>query len=278
MKTLQLSTSSGKGKVVDIEYSSISNTIMVICHDFAYKITDIDRSTAYFLAPEHYKKLAAYKSVAALVKYAQANQIQPQAETPCPVPAPAPAKSAAKGQGILFLDVETTDRTYKAEIVEIAIVDSKENIIFHSLVKPSRPIPKMATKIHGISDLDVRKAPSFADIWDSIIKATTGYKLLFYNANFDTRMITQSCKIAFDTDQRLDFSQLFPKNSVISMMLEYSRYWSMQPFGHHRFHKLVDACSEQSILLNDLPKSKAISDAIKIARLHKSLDKQGWVI
>lgn len=114
MRTLQLATSSGKGKVVDIEYSSMSNTIMVICHDFAFPITDIDRSTSYFLDPKHYKKLASYKSVSALVKYAKANQITDSASdahsgsdsasvTSCPAPAPAPAKSAAKGQGILFV-------------------------------------------------------------------------------------------------------------------------------------------------------------------------------
>ena len=112
------------------------------------------------LTDKHIDKLQSYKSVSALVKYAKANQIQLQAETPCPVPASTPAKSSEQGQGILigddtptpcpvtitnapysgndgdgaslFCDIETTGRGRDAEVVEIAIVDADENVLFET--------------------------------------------------------------------------------------------------------------------------------------------------
>lgn len=301
MQTLQLSTSTGKGKVVDIEYFSISNTIMVICHDFAYKITDIDRSTAYFLAPEHYKKLAAYKSVAALVKYAQANQIQPPAETSCPVPAPVPAKFAAKGRGILiernssapcasatanvpydgngnagtsqlplFIDTETTGISRNDEIVEIAIVDINENILFQSLVKPSKPIPKKATDIHGITNKMVASAPSFAQIWGKINKICASRHLVFYNSRFDKRMMVQSANAAYGSDAKFKFWQLFdtrtaPHETTCVMR----RYVSLT--SYYRWQTLINACNQQGIKCDDVPNHRAAGDAIKTVRLYKSL-------
>ena len=66
--------------------------------------------------------------------------------------------------GPLIVDTETTGLGDDAEIVEIAVVDSQGSIVFDSLVKPSRPIPREASDIHGITNAAVAGAPGFAQL------------------------------------------------------------------------------------------------------------------
>ena len=247
----------------------------------------------YFLSIEHQNTLSKIKNHTALVAFAKANQIQQDAVTSCPVPSPLPT-TQAKGRGIqiernrstscpavtayapysgksdgkasLFIDVETTGLTANDEIVEIAIVDINENIIYQSLVKPSKPIPKKATAIHGITNKMVAKAPSFAEIWADFTDKLGNVPIIFYNASFDTRMIAQSARISFDHSKRIQFEHLF-KNKVRCLMKDYAH--SHAPFG--RWQTLIDACYQQDISTNDVPNHRAAGDAIKTVRLYKSL-------
>src|SRR5207247_2207210 len=64
---------------------------------------------------------------------------------------------------------ETTDKDVEVcEVVEIGAVRVVGGEIvdrFHSLVRPYRPITPGATKVHGYTDGDVRKARPFAEAW-----------------------------------------------------------------------------------------------------------------
>lgn len=273
MRTLQLATSSGKGKVVDIEYSSMSNTIMVICHDYAFPITDIDRSTSYFLDPKHYKKLASYKSVSALVKYAKANQITDSASnahsgsdsasvTSCPAPAPTPAKSSDQGQGILFVEVETVGRGKDAEIIEISVVDSAETVLFHSRVSPSKPYKDVAMS-----------SPTFAEIWKPLSNVIGRADIAFYNADFTKRMILQSIAKAFDTPIPEHFYTLFPHNKVICVGERYKEFnnYRLGYFRNYGLQYINSACGQSGLFWRDVSNS-ASGNAIKSARLYKYLD------
>ncbi len=66
-------------------------------------------------------------------------------------------------------DLETTDKDVEVcEVVEIGAVRVVGGEIvdrFHSLVRPYRPITPGATKVHGYTDGDVRKARPFAEVW-----------------------------------------------------------------------------------------------------------------
>lgn len=72
--------------------------------------------------------------------------------------------------GPLIVDTETTGLGDDAEIVEIAVVDSQGSIVFDSLVKPRRPIPREASDIHGITNAAVEDAPGFAQLWAAELK------------------------------------------------------------------------------------------------------------
>ena len=92
----------------------------------------------------------------------------------------------------LFLDTETTGLDPRAEIVEIAVIDHDGGVLLDTLVKPTRPIPWDATRVHGISNEMVANAPTWGDIWPQVQSILTGRRVGIYNAEFDLRMIQQS--------------------------------------------------------------------------------------
>ena len=96
----------------------------------------------------------------------------------------------------LFLDTETTGLGADAEICEIAIIDHEGAVIVDSLVKPVAPIPPDAGRIHGITDKMVADAPTIDEIMKGIDGLVKDKLVLIrtYNADYDTRLISQSLK------------------------------------------------------------------------------------
>jgi len=92
----------------------------------------------------------------------------------------------------LFLDTETTGLDTQAEVVEIAIADSKGRPVFDSLVKPTVPITPKLTEIHGISNAMVVNAPSWPEIHAEVNDIMRGKTVIAYNSNFDARIIEQT--------------------------------------------------------------------------------------
>lgn len=197
----------------------------------------------------------------------------------CPAPA-VPAKSTAGSQGILFVDTETTGLGYLEEVVEIAIVDVNENILFESLVKPRVPITSGARAVHGITNEMVAKAPNFSDILPTIQGIVKGYDLVFYNAAFDKGKIARTA-----------FTSIYPKSKNLSanfddyfynpthcLMREYAEFWGDWDdyFNSHTWQTLVNACYQQAISIDDIPNHRASGDAIKTARLWRKRQEVGW--
>lgn len=88
----------------------------------------------------------------------------------------------------LVLDLETTGLG-EDYIVEIAITDMAGNSVMNTLVNPGIPIPDDARAIHGISDDDVKDAPSFAGIWPELCRVIDGCRLIIYNSDYDTTIL-----------------------------------------------------------------------------------------
>ena len=222
------------------------------------------------------------KNHTALVAFAKANQITDSATdahcycvpvTPCPVPAPAPAKSAAKEQGILFVEFQTSGCGKDTEIIEISVVDSSENVLFQSLIKPTKPIKEDSTKQHGINNAHVIESPSFADVWKSFSAVIGRSDIAFYNADFSKRIILQSIAKAFDTPIPKHFYTLFPYNKVICVGEQYKDFnnFRLGYFRNNGLQHINSACGQSGVLWRDLSKSSSGS-AIKSARLYKYLD------
>jgi len=120
---------------------------------------------------------------------------------------------------LVFFDLETTGiNTVTDRIVEISMVKvmpNGEKIIKTYKVNPTIPIPKETTKIHGISDEDVKDAPTFKTLAKEISKFLEGCDLAGYNMlRFDVPLLVEEflrVDINFDVSNRklVDAQRIF---------------------------------------------------------------------
>lgn len=101
-----------------------------------------------------------------------------------------------KSGNFLVLDTETTGLHSNAEICSLAVIDSAGTPLLHTLVKPVRPIPPDATRVHGITDQDVASAPGFAEIAPQLRMLLDGSNVVVYNAVYDRKMLHRSAEAA----------------------------------------------------------------------------------
>lgn len=97
---------------------------------------------------------------------------------------------------IIFFDLETTGINIAADrIVEIAYlkVDVNGNESSKTQrVNPEMPIPEHVTAIHGISNEDVKDAPTFNEIAKSVAREFEGCDLAGYNSvRFDIPLLAE---------------------------------------------------------------------------------------
>ena len=90
------------------------------------------------------------------------------------------------------LDTETTGLGKEDEIVQIGIVDRDGAVSMNQVIKPTIPIPRGASAVHGISDHDVKNAPSFMRIYIELSALLAGQVVVAYNMDFDWRILKQT--------------------------------------------------------------------------------------
>ena len=95
----------------------------------------------------------------------------------------------------IVLDTETTGFDPKTgdRLIEVGCIEIQDLLptgrTFHRLVNPERLIPPEATKVHGIKDADVAKAPKFHEIIPDFLEFIGEAPLIAHNANFDRNFI-----------------------------------------------------------------------------------------
>jgi DNA polymerase-3 subunit epsilon len=93
----------------------------------------------------------------------------------------------------MFIDTETTGLDGSAEIVDIAVVGVDGEVLLDTLVKPVRPIPSGASRIHGIYDRHVAHAASWTEIYELALPLLVDRPVVIFNADYDRRIILQCC-------------------------------------------------------------------------------------
>jgi DNA polymerase-3 subunit epsilon len=88
----------------------------------------------------------------------------------------------------VYLDLETTGLYPPTdEVLEVAIIDHRGQVLLESLVKPEHTTAwPEAEAIHGITPADVEHAPPLAVLRPQITRAVAGKQVVIYNADFDT--------------------------------------------------------------------------------------------
>ena len=99
-----------------------------------------------------------------------------------------------EGHRVLAFDLETTGiSTNNDRIVQVALIgaDADGNPVHHDiLVNPQRPIPRDASRVHGIYDLDVRGKPIFKECANELAELMEGAVIVGHNARkFDMPLL-----------------------------------------------------------------------------------------
>ncbi|MGX5845092.1 3'-5' exonuclease [Mesorhizobium sp. ArgA1] len=100
-----------------------------------------------------------------------------------------------ENETFFVMDVEGSGAT-PPEIVELAITSVNDLKIgarrWEWRVQPNGPIAAAATRIHGITQDDVAKAPSIDDIAGEIMTWTDGQRIIGHNVRVELEIISRS--------------------------------------------------------------------------------------
>jgi DNA polymerase-3 subunit epsilon len=135
---------------------------------------------------------------------------------------------------LVFFDLETTGVNIASDrIVEISWLkifpggEEKGNTF---LVNPTIPIDPGATAIHGITDEDVKDAPTFREIARNLANEFEGCDFAGYNSNkFDIPLLAEEflrAEVDFDMSKRklLDIQVIFHKMEQRTLSAAYKFY------------------------------------------------------
>ena len=125
---------------------------------------------------------------------------------------------------LVFFDLETTGvDTAKDRIVEISMVKVMPNgdeVVRTRLINPQMPIPADATAIHGITNDDVKDAPTFAQIAKSLAQFIEGCDFGGFNSNrFDLPVLVEEfmraeVDVDFKRRKYVDVQNIFHKKAA----------------------------------------------------------------
>lgn len=158
--------------------------------------------------------------------------------------------------GYLVVDTETTGIRKDSEIVEIAVLNHNGGIVFHSLLKPSKPIPKEVIAIHGITNEMVEDAPIFADIAIPLLEVISNQNLVAHNAYFDRKRIDfelSKCGFALNAQWNCTMLLSTPKYQKWNKLNEAMTMFGLESNGvAHRATYDAECCRQILIALSKL--------------------------
>jgi len=191
---------------------------------------------------------------------------------------------------LCVFDLETTGtNTAKDRIVEISIIrvepDGTEETKTWR-VNPQMPIPKEASDVHGITDEDVKDAPTFEQIAQEIFEWIHDADLAGFNSNrFDVPLLAEEllrAGIDFDlkTNNMIDVQNIFHKMEPRNLAAAYKFYCNGDLTNAHSAEADTQATLEilkaQLQRYEDLPKD--MEKLSNFSSYFNSADFQGRII
>ncbi|GGX36467.1 3'-5' exonuclease [Streptomyces chryseus] len=95
------------------------------------------------------------------------------------------AAAALVDPGVVVLDSETTGLDEDARVVELAVLNSRGEVLLDTLLDPGVPVPDDAAEIHGITSAALVGAPTFSDVLVQLTGLLDGKRCLIYNRGYD---------------------------------------------------------------------------------------------
>lgn len=147
----------------------------------------------------------------------------------------------------LILDTETTGLN-DGEICQIAIIDQTGRTVLDTLVKPMRGIPADATRIHGITNDDVRNAPSWQLVREHVIAELNNRTCIIYNAVYDRKMMHKSDEAI--AQPHYDYKQYTAFDCAMLAYSEFAGEWN-DYHGNYRWQRLSVAALNCDVQVKD---------------------------
>lgn len=152
---------------------------------------------------------------------------------------------------IVFFDLETTGTDHARDrIVELAFVKimpdgSRDKYV--KRINPGMPIPPESTKIHGISDEDVKDAPLFKQIAHHLYDWIKGCDMGGYNSSkFDIPLLAEEflrvgINVDFTERHMVDVQQIFFKMEARTLAAAVSFYCNKELSNAHSAEADIEA-------------------------------------
>lgn len=174
-------------------------------------------------------------------------------------------------RSLVFIDLETTginlafDRIVEIAIIKISPEGNKE--VKHKLLNPGIPIPKTASAIHGITDEQVKDAPTFKQVANELKQFLDHSDFSGYNSNrFDIPLLIEEflrAGIEIDMVNRkmIDVQQIFHLNEKRTLGAAYKFYCNKELTEAHSAQS--DASATWEILIAQTEKYSHIGETLE---------------
>lgn len=97
----------------------------------------------------------------------------------------------------VIVDTETTGLLdySRVEVIELAVITMEGKVVYDSRFRPRYKIPKRVTRIHGITNDDVKNELSFAEEYTNITDSIHSKIAVAYKTDFDKGAIDRTCAL-----------------------------------------------------------------------------------
>ncbi len=191
---------------------------------------------------------------------------------------------------IVFFDLETTginivtDRIVEISYLKIYPNGKEESETYR--INPTIPIPAESTAIHGITDDDIKNAPTFSELAKNLAKVLEGADLAGFNSNkFDIPLLAEEllrADIDIDLKKRkfIDVQVIFHKKEQRTLSAAYQFYCQKELTDAHSAEADTRATYEilksQLDHYSDLPNN--VDELSKFSSHTNSVDFAGRIV
>ena len=175
-----------------------------------------------------------------------------------------------------LLDLETTGKleSRHCQVVEIAVVNQDGQVVYHSLCKPDIAMPSSATEVSGITDAQLASAPTFIQIWPSLVQVLTSTDVPVYtwNADFDRQALLLTAK-RFQLPVPAAVSSKTRWRCAMKLHARWYGEWSNGK-NDYRWQPLEWACTELEI--EESGYHRAAGDTLNVLRVMQAIAARAW--
>jgi DNA polymerase-3 subunit epsilon len=109
----------------------------------------------------------------------------------------------------VVVDTETTGLGQNDEVVELSVLDSNANELYHSFFEPKVEVNYQAAQVTGLTNEKLVGQPKFADEWPKIKEAIGAHLIAGHNLQFDRRLMQQTLEKQTGKNHQGEMDALF---------------------------------------------------------------------